>query len=44
MEKIEKLRLRDNPLVEGNLLKIMKDEQMSAEKKKILNYVNQKKV
>ena len=44
MEKIEKLRFIDNPLIEGNLLKLIKDEHMTSEKKKIFNYVNQKKV
>jgi hypothetical protein len=44
MEKIEKLRLIDNPMIEGNLLKLVKDEHMTSEKKKIFNYVNQKKV
>ena len=44
MDKIEKLRLIDNPMIEGNLLKLVKDEHMSSEKKKIFNYVSNKKV
>ncbi len=40
-EKIDKLRFKDNPLIDGNLLKILKNEQNA---KNIMKLVDQKKV
>ena len=40
MDKINKLKLRDNPVIEKNLLRIVKYNRVTIEKKKILNYIN----